>query len=86
MHGLYESRSPGVVAKRLAQIVHIILDKPLRYVDIAPDSVEDMILGQQAVGTLDQQAEYLKGLVAYLNGLTPVPKALIGEVNLEIGH
>jgi hypothetical protein len=70
----------GVVAEGEAQVVDVVLDQALGHADIAPDPVEDVVLGQQAVRVIDEQPEKLEGLVTDGNGLIALPQAFVPQI------
>ena len=41
-------------AKRYAKVVHVFLDESLRYTQISPDLIEDLVLGQEAVRIVNE--------------------------------
>jgi hypothetical protein len=67
-NGLDKRWTPGIVAESHAYIVNILFYQAFRYAKITPDGVQDVILGQQAVGVIDEKSQHAKSLVADSDG------------------
>jgi hypothetical protein len=82
-YGLDELRAPGIVAERLAQLRDNAREGVVRDRRVRPDTVEDLLLGDNVRARLDEQNEDVERLGLELDWAPRTIDAKRGEIDAQ---
>lgn len=77
---------PARVPERLANLAHVAGDRLLVDAQSGPDGVEQFVLGHQAAGPVDEEAQHLPDLAAHMHPPAGAPELAGGEVEPVAGE
>ena len=83
-HGLDVARVPGIVANRAAELRDDAGERVVGDGGPLPDGVEELLLGNQAIGVVKQVAEHLERLRFELHQLVSPPHPFGREIDAYV--
>ena len=81
--GSDEGRRVGPIAERLADLEDVLLHHLGGDVGPRPEGLEDLLLGDEPIGVLDEVAEEAKRLGRHRDALAVAPEALVDGIETE---